>query len=157
MEGDIAVICISEKQKYFFAQGWTREKDKREPYADLPDGLTEYDIFECADARDWSPRPALVRRSPPSGEGGCGERSDCEAIRVRGTLHESNLPKEPLTPPSKSELRSSRPREERGEGEEVAAATNRVRIEKEFTVRAQELQRLLGWSPTLGTRIHSWQ
>jgi hypothetical protein len=49
-------------------------------------------------ARRGSPRPA------------CGERSDriADAIRVRGTLNESNSRSEPLTPPS--------PREERGEG-----------------------------------------
>src|SRR6266852_2410274 len=58
-----------------------------------------------------SPRPA------------CGERSDCEAIRVRGS-HRAHLCSEfaeagPSPQPSKSELRSSRPREERGEGEVI--------------------------------------
>ncbi len=47
-----------------------------------------------------SPRPTLVRRSPPSGEG--GERSTREARRVRGTLHESHSHRlrgrQPLTP-----------------------------------------------------------
>src|ERR1700688_2268823 len=36
-------------------------------------------------------------------------------------LRPKNLLMQPLTPPSKSELRSSRPREERGEGEGPAA------------------------------------
>ena len=65
-------------------------------------------LVESADARVRPPRPALVRRSPPSGEGGCGERSDCQrvgakrrpminaTIRVRGTLHESNFPFAPV-------------------------------------------------------------
>src|SRR5262249_696370 len=72
-----------------------------------------------------SPRPALVRRSPPSGEGGCGERSTCEASRVRGTLRESisyrlrgsspspqPSPRDPASP--EGGLRRTR---ERGEGE----------------------------------------
>src|SRR5439155_935590 len=63
------------------------------------------------------PRPALVRRSPPSGEGGCGERSDCDercgassgAIRVRGTLRAFGVRGgSPSPQPS--------PREGRGEG-----------------------------------------
>ena len=46
-------------------------------------------------------RPAPVRRSPPSGEGGCRERSARNARRVKGTLRvrtSSEFGKQPLTP-----------------------------------------------------------
>src|ERR1700681_3179850 len=61
-----------------------------------------------------SPRPALVRRSPPSGEGGCGERSKFarsgnfgwgESPRVR--LAKRPLTEQPPTALAGAHLRAS--------------------------------------------------
>src|SRR4029077_16662229 len=57
------------------------------------------------------PRPTLVRRSPPSGEGGCGER-----VGVRGTLRGLRARRVPPTPPRSPALPRGAPPPSAGGG-----------------------------------------
>src|ERR1700732_1967498 len=73
-------------------------------------------LVRSADPRVRSPRPALVRRSPPSGEGGCGERSAPGWAPGEGDSPRAELAEKKGPSPQPS------PREERGEGERFVTA-----------------------------------